>query len=265
MFDDEAARRALHTLTDEDAPPVTTTLDQVLRRGKRRVVMQRVSAVAGVVAVVAAIGVGAMLLRPGDQGDTVRAADKDPVTLSLDGWELVKPRAADGGCPVPDQPLAEGDSQLLSEQVVQRAFFDAIKGGMGAGPLMVSSNWQLNPPEQNTPRGLIVADVSMPAGSVRLQLEAGRFGGTPQGAADWWKVMGECEPPYRLVQADGTVLQLYPARDYRAELPMQQVQVFQPTGRMYTVSAMTGIRDDHPLIDQRRLAAMATRLATELR
>ncbi|MDT7787900.1 MAG: hypothetical protein QOF58_6319, partial [Pseudonocardiales bacterium] len=47
---------------DTPAPPPTTTLDHVLKRGRRRVFAQRAGAMLGVVAVVAGVGFGAATL-----------------------------------------------------------------------------------------------------------------------------------------------------------------------------------------------------------
>lgn len=266
MFDDDTARRALQTLTDGPAPLPTTTLGQVLRRGRRRVFVQRAGAVAGVMVVVAAIGAGALLVRQDDPGDSVRVGGTSRAATPEwpDGWALVDTRTADGACMRTEQQPTEGNAQLLSQPVVQQAVLDAIRAVLGTGALMVSANWNLNPPDQDTPRGIIVVDVPMPGGTSMLQLDAGGFGGTPQHAADWWSTSGTCDRPYRRVEADGAVLQLYPA-SAGPGMPIQQAQVFQPDGRMYFI--VTGPRPDRKdqLIDVRQLAAIAIRLATDLR
>jgi hypothetical protein len=267
MFDDDnAARHALHILTDDPAPPVTTTVDQVLRRGRRRVLVQRVGAAAGVMGVVAAIGVGAVLLRPGDQSGGVQVGDSNPPGLTttvsppqsettrnktsapatpiLDGsmWTPVNmPVGTDSGSgcvPMGPQPY-DKDVALLPEGTVKAAFANAVGETVGKQPQAVTSQWEAHSPKHDgAPRGYVTAVVPMDDGNGEIQLEAGRFGGTPTEFADWSRtVYGNCVPPWRRVLDDGTVLQLFQVDDANAKAPMQHVQVYRPDGRLYIVTS----------------------------
>lgn len=248
-MNDDAARRALGTLDDEPAPPVSTTLDEVVRRGRRRVLGQRVASVAGVVAVVAAIGTGAVLLRPGDTPDGVQVAiSTTPAPRGagelLPGWRFVSEQAPDGssvkscqygtGGNLPPEP----DIQLLPESVVVSAFRSVVEGVVGQVPAMVTSTWEANSPKISGPRGYVAVEVGMGDGNGQFQLEAVRYGGSPTQMADASvAAYGNCDPPARHVFADGTVLQLYPANDVNAEQPRQPLQIYQPGGRMYIVTS----------------------------
>lgn len=248
MFDDDAARRALRTLTDEQAPPVVTTLEQVVRRGKRRLFVQRASAVAGVMAVVAAIGVGAILLRPGDQGDGTRVANPptsaSSTTVRLPGWTPVPippggQRTVDGtACIQPFVQLPpEPDTPLITQQYVQDALVGAARSVVG--PVEVtSSEWMADSPKHDAPRGYVDVEVPMDNGNGQLKLEAGRFGGTPEQVANASiTVYGNCGEPVRRMLDDGTILQLYPLDDHDTKAPMQQLQIYRPDGLMYVITS----------------------------
>jgi hypothetical protein len=259
MFDDEdTTRRALRTLTDEPAPPVATSLDHVLRRGRRRVFAQRASAVAGVVAVVAAIGVTAVLLRPGG-GDQVHVADQTtpapPSSAStrtppLPGWTLVEIPA---NCHDNVDPGLPGEPQipLLPKEVVEPALTSSVDTATGHPAMIVSSNWMGNSPKHDAPRGYVQVEIPVAGtdGNGQVQLEVTRFGGTPDQAANAdVGTYGDCEPPARHVLADGTVLQLYPVSENEPQIPTQHLQIFQPGGREYILtSAGYGVADLQPV------------------
>jgi hypothetical protein len=231
MFDEDTARGALQSLTEEPAPPVTTTLDEVVRRGRRRVFVQRTSAVAGVVGVVAAIGVGAMVLRPG--GGTEVA---DGPTVALPGWETVD--LSGRNCLSPEKTLPEPDVPLLPEETVKTAFINSVKDVTKQAPVRATSNWTPDTGEFPPPRGYVSVEVPMDGGNGQLLLETGRHGGTPPQAAE--ETIGEfgiCEEVYRRTLPDGTVLQLFPVNDYVRNMPDQALQVYRPDGREYIVTA----------------------------
>ena len=258
MFDDETARHALQTLNDEPGPPVGTTLDQVLRRGRRRVFVQRASAVAGVVAVVAVIGVGALLLRPDPGG--VRVATP-PTPAWTDGWELVTPQRAGTDCPkLPEHGPAEVDTPLPPEEVVTRTFVETSKAVLGKVPTTTSSEWDFTTSEQYGPRGIIFFDLV----GDQLQLGVSRHGGTPRQAADWSSARsGHCEPLRRRALAGGTVLQLYPVMHDSPTGPLQRVQVLRPDGLDYQITSV-GTTDGGLPITEEQLAALAEGFAANL-
>jgi hypothetical protein len=249
MFDDDnSARRAFRTLGDEPAPPVVTTLDQVVRRGKRRVFVQRASAVAGVVAVVAGIGIGTILLRPDDQAGGVRVGDTTITTAppappsstsALPGWERVGRPSADGrkNCTTSGLPaVPDVDVPTLSADLVDAAVTAAVRTAIP----IVNDEVILRPGAGTggSTYLFVTAEVIMDNGIGQIQLELGRYGGSPLAAADASVgAYGGCQAPYRRVLADGTVLQLYEVNDYNPEHPVQPLRVYQPGGRMFTITA----------------------------
>ncbi|GAB1511909.1 hypothetical protein [Actinophytocola sp. KF-1] len=244
MVDDDAAGRALRTLNDDPAPPVATSIDQVLRRGRRRVFVQRAAAVAGVVAVVAGIGTATVLLRssgePGGGGVEVAVSTTAPPTPTgpLPGWETIqvdkttcqrKPLQS-----VPGRP----PSTLLPQSVVQPAFTSAIESVVGVGTTATEAVWEDYSPKAQGPRGYLAVEVPMDNGNGQLQLEAEVYPGTPAQMADASLfTYGDCKPPARHVMPDGTVLQLFQPNPYHPEQPMQHLQVYRPDGRMYVITA----------------------------
>lgn len=299
MFDDNAARRALHTLTDEPAPPVSTTLDQVLKRGRRRVFVQRAGAVAGVMAVVAAIGVSAVLLRPGDEPDGFQVADptSPPVVTSpsvtssstpppptgramfLPGWDVtLMPNTPDGSCQTRFTQLPpEPEIDILPQNVVQPAFVSAVKSVIDKAPSVAMSEWDLNSPKAIGPRGYVAVEFPVGNGNAQVQLEAVRYGGTPIEIADAsLSTYGNCDAPLRRTLPDGTIMQLYPPNGADSKSPTQPLQIYRPDNRMYIVTAagyseadkmpdggMSGGRGNVPLTAE-QLALLATKLEASL-
>lgn len=289
MFDDDdAARHALGTLNDEPAPPVATTIDQVLRRGRRRVFVQRASAVAGVVAVVAAIGVAAVLLRPGgDGGSGVQVADSTTPTTPrapagpLPGWETM----AIDELTCKQNPLINvpgtPPEKLLPQTVVEPAFSEAVQGILGPMTIAVYSNWEEYSPKADGPRGYSQLEFPMDNGPGQLQLEAYLYGGTPVAKADAsLYAYGDCKSPARHILPDGTVLQLFQLENRNPEQPTQHLQIFRPDGREYIITAagwgeadmipvgggaytVEGGRGKVPTTEK-ELAEIATRLVTNL-
>lgn len=258
MFEDDgAAHRALRTLNDDPAPPITTTIDEVLRRGRRRVFVQRAAAVAGAVAVVAAIGVMAVLLRPAEQsGGGVQVADSTTPTMptaptapttstapaspegALPGWQLMP--IDEVACKVNPLPKLHGTppDALLPQAVVQPAFNEAVESITGAVANVGDAIWMDHSPKANGPRGYLVVEIPMDNGNGQLQLEAEVYPGSPEEMADASLYSyGDCKPPSRRVLDDGTVLQLFQADFYNPEQPTQHLQVYRPDGRIYVVTA----------------------------
>jgi hypothetical protein len=242
MFDDDnAARHALQALNDDPAPPAVTTLDEVLRRGRRRVFVQRACAVAGVVAVVAAIGVTAVLLRPSEpSGVQVAESTTAPPapTGPLPGWETME--LDESTCkqnPLINVPGTPPDS-LLPEAIVTSAFTGAIETVRGPMAGAATTQWEDYSQKANGPRGYVVAEVPMDNGNGQLQLEAQVYGGTPTAMADAsLYAYGDCRPPARHTLPDGTVLQMFQRDDFHPEQPMQHLQIYRPDGREYIITA----------------------------
>ncbi|MDQ3790605.1 MAG: hypothetical protein M3422_25635, partial [Actinomycetota bacterium] len=170
MFEnDDAARQALRTLTDDPAPPVTTTVDQVLRRGKRRVFVQRAVAIAGVVAVVAAIGAATVLLRsaeeePSGGGVQVAATTAAKPTGPMPGWEWIpideEACEKNGVSHVPGTP----PPTILPQAVVQSAFTGAVESATGVEATTVESDWTEYAQKAGGPRGYLAVEVPMDNG-----------------------------------------------------------------------------------------------------
>lgn len=287
MFDDDnAARDALQTLRDDPAPPATTTLDEVLRRGRRRVFVQRASAVAGVVAVVAAIGVTAVLLRPDGPSGGVHVAESTTAppapTGPLPGWETIE--IDESTCkqnPLINVPGTPPDA-LLPREVVQPAFTNAVEAVTGPVASANTAQWEAYSPKADGPRGYVEVEVPMAGGNGQLQLEAYVYGGTPTAMADASLYSyGDCKPPARHTLPDGTVLQMFQRDDFNPEQPMQHLQVYRPDGRQYVITSagwsqadmvpvadstaykIEGGRGDLPT-DDAQLAEIATTLVANL-
>lgn len=286
MFDDDtAARNALRTLNDDPAPPVVTTVDQVLRRGRRRVFAQRASAVAGVAAVVAAIGVTAVLLRPAGQGDVQVAGSttaSPPPAGPLPGWRTIEiDEATCRQNPMINVPGTPPQS-LLPQDVVEPAFVNAVVTATGPMADATSSHWEEYSPKADGPRGYVVTEIPMGNGNGQLQLEAQVYGGTPTAKADaTLYAYGDCRPPARHTLPDGTVLQMFQRDDFNPEQPAQHLQIYRPDGREYIITSagwseadmvrvagstaysIEGGRGDLPT-DDAELAEVATNLVTNL-
>lgn len=242
MFTDDEARHALHALNDEPVPPVATSLDQVLRRGRRRVFLRRASAVAGVAVVVAAIGATTILLRGSEDagGDRVQVAATTSATPTAPAtvWE---PQPVDEET-CKQNPLnnVPGTPQgtLLPKNVVELAFTGAIVDVVSPDLIPLSADWQEHSQKADGPRGYIVVEIPMGNGNGQLQLEATVFPGTPTQMADAsLYTYGDCTAPMRHTLADGTVMQLFQADRRDPEQPTQHLQVYRPDGRMYIVTA----------------------------
>jgi hypothetical protein len=243
--DDDAARHALHTLNDEPAPPVATSLDQVLRRGRRRVFIQRASAVAGAVVVVAAIGVTTVLLRSSTEpsgGDRVQVAATTPPKPKpagpLPGWETIPiDEATCKQNPLQNVP-GKPPETLLPRNVVETVFTSAIVDVVGPKMIPLDTIWEEYSPKAEGPRGYVVAEIPMDNGNGQLQLEAQVYPGTPTQMADASLYSyGDCKAPARRTLDDGTVMQLYQPDFVHPEQPMQHLQIYRPDGREYIVTA----------------------------
>jgi hypothetical protein len=232
-MDDDEARRALRSLSDEPLPLVTTTVDEVLRRGRRRVLVQRVSAFAGVVAVVAAIAVGGVLLRPGDaSGGAQVGSTNSSIPVFPSGWTQVVSMPQDidpdaDWCRQQEKEYHTPDVTLPSEEAVTSALLTSIEEVVG-GTSTLTPQWGKRSGHMTV--NLLMVDNRIP----QIAFDGGTFGGTPRQAADG-SVMaeGNCDAPWRRTLEDGTVLQLYPGVKEPAEAaPM--LMIYRPDGVTFT-------------------------------
>jgi hypothetical protein len=270
---DDRTRAALHAVADMPAPPAVTTVEQVIQRGRRRALVQRGATVAAVVGVVAAIGVGGVLLRSTAEGKGVEPASPPATTTTaptttntttvptesapestttqlppssasvepvlLDGWEWVSaPMTENNGyCNPAIPPDGEPKIGLPDRAVVRQQLLAAVRVQAGTDPVLVYDSWEDYSPKTSAPRGFFDVNVEMGDGPGSVQLEVGRFGGTPKDAADAdVSVYGSCEQPSRRTLSDGTVLQLYRPDFHDPEIPMQHLGIYEPNGRHYVVT-----------------------------
>jgi hypothetical protein len=263
LEDDERARRLLRAVRDEPAPPPMTSAADVIRLGRRRVFAQRSAAIAGVVFVVVAIGAASIWLGSpaADDGPGVRVGDGPTPHRSapaLTGWTRVEappatttatsePPAPPSASTPPETPqpctsdvgvVAPADTAIRLRQEVQPAFTKAVAAQLGDAPTVATAQWDEPSPNTGTSRGYVEVSVPGPDGTGSVQLEVVPFGGSPTEAADAdVYAYGGCTPPRRLVQPDGSVLQLYDVSQADAARPTQRVRVYQPDGQLYVITA----------------------------
>ncbi|GAA3620144.1 hypothetical protein GCM10022267_02850 [Lentzea roselyniae] len=232
---------------DVSAPPPTTTLDHVLKRGRRRVFAQRAGAMLGVVAVVAGIGIGATTLNhaapdstPADQPNGPATVEHSlswprvntPAQQPYRTWQPATSAPPPAGRQVLQIPLCNsrepievfglGTEELSAKSV--DGLIDVVRREL---PEMTISN-----APGNSIRDAIEFDVTDSGGTGSISISAGRFAGTPQFHADdmLWAT-GDCEPARRLSSADGTVMQLHSVRPYEPFQSLKQVlEVFRKDG-----------------------------------
>lgn len=217
---------------DVSAPPPTTTLDHVLKRGRRRVFAQRAGAVLGVFAVVAGIGIGATTLNhaaprtPADQPSNVPSSVvresgwprvSTPAQTPYATWSPATSAPPPAGRPVVNTPLCDIKAPSIPRPV-----------GLGAQPLEpeLVARWR-SLAEKLLPEVTVSKvvrfpsntyyefDVSDSGGTGSIRIYAGKFAGTPLANADdaLWET-GDCEPARRVVQPNGSVVQLHSVRPY---------------------------------------------------
>jgi hypothetical protein len=234
---------------DVSAPPPTTTLDHVLKRGRRRVFAQRAGAVVGVFAVVAGIGIGATTLNqaapdstPADQPSygpaTVEHATGWPRVstapqIPYGTWSPATSAPPPSGWRVVDIPLCEirpsqrppnldlGAVQFDPEPVA--AWLDQAR--------KVVPEVTIRAATPNPGHTSYEADVSDSRGTGSIRITVGRFAGTPQLAADnsLWET-GDCQPAQRL-EFDGSVMQLHSTRPFEPfQTLVQALRVYRKDG-----------------------------------
>ncbi|MCT2586612.1 hypothetical protein [Actinophytocola gossypii] len=219
--------QALRALADAPLPPATTTVEDVIRRGRRRAFVHRAGAVAAVVAVVTGIGVGTALLTAPTQ--EVETATAPPPETPIDGWIWVEVTPP---CTPKGSSGRSADQPLPTPEEAQTLLLDAIDTVDGGERAYVSS--ALEKPAI----GHVKVAVSMGEARGSVQLRVTHYSGTPtQQADDDASVYDNCAGPSRTVLADGTVLQLYPPDRTDSKRPLQHLRVYRPGGRLYVVTS----------------------------
>lgn len=223
---------------DVPAPPPSTTLEDVLKRGRRRVLTQRVGAMLGVVAVVAGIGFGAMTINlhkpPAPADDDV---DYGPAMVLHDvAWPRVQvarrtpadPARPESGCAPAGEPNVGQEPQRAEKLSV---WFTRLQG--------VAPEMQVTASGQDNVFGYEV-QVGDNLGAGKVRLERGFFTGSPLDAANaavW--ATGSCEPPQRTTDANGAVYQLYDPRAVpEVDAISQTLYVFRADGKVFRVQQL---------------------------
>ncbi|MET1076277.1 MAG: hypothetical protein ABWY11_26780 [Umezawaea sp.] len=254
--------RELRSVIDTTAPPSTTALDDVLRRGRRRVYALRAGAVAGVVAVVAGAGLAAFALRstptsmpPADGPAVTSTGTVPPPAPEL--WPVVdlpnqvpygtwKPAASASPAPgreilnMPQCSVHWEDRVAVDfgTAPVSSEFLDAFVGVIGqVSGLAVPGELKTAVLQSTQNDGQVSfsswIDVTDVGGTGSLSIAEGRYTGAPLEAADQEAFLsGNCNPPNRLVMDDGTVVQhvsAVPSEPFQSLT--QQMRIYRPDGR----------------------------------
>ncbi|MEO6081482.1 MAG: hypothetical protein ABIQ18_00040 [Umezawaea sp.] len=251
--------RELRSMADLAVPPSTSALDDVLRRGRRRVYLLRAGATAGVVAVVAGAGFTALGLR-GNPTSLPPALDGPAVTTTTTVSQVVPWPKADLPAQVPYatwEPAATAppgperkvlaipmcDSTWIDQvselgaQPVSSAVVDVFGKAVGQVVKPATTGEQKTTTIQPTKPGGRVAysrwiDVTDAGGTGSVTLDEGTYTGTPLAAADQEAfISGNCEPPTRKVMDDGTIVQyssVSPSEPYQSLT--QRLRIYHPNG-----------------------------------
>lgn len=227
---------------DVSAPPPTTTLDQVLKRGRRRVFAQRAGAALGVFAVVAGIGFGATTLNqaaphdnaPADQPNEAPATVEHslnwprvvtPPQIPYGTWSPATSAPPPAGRAVVDIPLCN----MKAPQQPRLVDFGAVQFDPAPVTAWLDQARKVLPEVTigaATPERTHIsyeADVSDSRGTGSIRITLARFTGTPLENADdaLWET-GDCRPAQRLV-FDHSVIQLHSVRPYEPFQSLVQV------------------------------------------
>jgi hypothetical protein len=240
--DEELLARLRAEFSDQASPPVHTELDEVVRRGRRRLRARRLGAALGVVAVVAGVGVATSVLRANVPGgmtaDQLSTASTSSVVTTTAGWtSSAKADTKDcaNGINVPGEPrVAPVDVQKLNDALLGTI----LKVAPQALTKITRSSVLQKPTSSDSVLASTWADVIDSGGGGSVYVEVHAFSGTPVQAADSERfVDGNCTPPRRQLLPDGTVMQLYAPLSYDPGHPSQALRVYTPTHRLYIVTA----------------------------
>ncbi|WNV91512.1 hypothetical protein [Umezawaea sp. Da 62-37] len=238
----------LRAVADFTAPPSTTALDDVLRRGRRRVYALRAGAVAGVVAMVAGAGFATSALRSvpaqtqsadgsSTTGAPLRGAPERWRVADLPAQTPLPATPNDLAYPVPkcsahwEDQVAELRTALPRQAVADGVgmVVDKVAGGIGVVSEPKTAVLRPGTPEADYHWWVDLTDVG---GTGSVDVGEGRYPGTPQEAADREAFLyGNCEPPNRMATDDGTILQYTP---FIVSEPFQTVaqamRIYRPDG-----------------------------------
>jgi hypothetical protein len=245
----------LRAMADVTAPPATTGLDDVLRRGRRRVYALRAGAAAGVVAVIAGAGFTALTLRgaptslpPADGGPAVTTTNAAPIVqvtpwprvdlplpVPYGTWSPGESAPPAPGRSVPPIPLCSTPDDRVSQLARSAPMAPAVAKAVGevvglVAPLAVPSDLKTAVLRPDTPEASYFQwiDVTDAGGTGSVVISEGHFPGAPVDAADRDAFADRnCSPPNRLVTDDGTVLQ------YASPAPWEPFQSLTQTLRIY--------------------------------
>ncbi|GAA2692045.1 hypothetical protein LV78_007241 [Actinosynnema pretiosum] len=270
MWEDDELRAALRAEVEGPDPRPATGLDEVLRRGRRRVLLHRTGAVAAAFALVggAALGIGslkglAQQSSPADSGLTtitsapttttappvvlwpqVNVPARTPKsTFSSDrypppaGWKVLTPEQCDGES---DPSWTEDESAYplsgeLATTLVRALQLHSGKARVGefTQVKMPRRPWDIQDGYSNW------TDLSDEEGAGSIALVRGHYpqGLTPTQAADQ-ELFGamNCAPPRRATLENGVVVQYY---ETTVHLPHQSLiknlRVYHPSGAYYVL------------------------------
>lgn len=230
-------------------PPVHTALEDVVRRGRRRLRTRRIGATLGVIAVVAGVGVATSMLRDNLPGNNNLVADHPSTTSSvsaaptMSGWAAapqVPSKRADStncsnGVSVPGRPKVEPVDVNAVNQVLLASLRDVAPK---AAVRITRSSTAKPPVSGDTVIASTWADVIDSGGGGSVYVEVHGFTGTPAQAADNEQFLnGVCTVPQRKTLANGTVMQLYGELKYDPGHPSQALRVYTPSHRLYVITA----------------------------
>lgn len=273
--EERMARRALRSLADQPAPPVHTELADLVARGRRRLIGQRLAAGAGVIAVLGVVALGASLLAhrgpagvgAADQGVSV-ATSTSATSGFLPGWSTPpvpdttrtqRPEATVQ--PTQDAPMATPGTGPTSTAPVQATTATSAPAarlvpttadlsGLRDSVLAALADLGLTgAPDRGAAQGQLLIEVN----GGQLNVQPGAYSGTPAEQADADLPASGPAGTLRRTMPDGTVLQLSPAAS-----TAQTVRIYRPAGTEYTLTG-SGWRA-RPLTDI-QLARLAEVLA----
>jgi hypothetical protein len=240
--DEELLAQLRAELSGQAPPPVATALDDVVRRGRRRLRVRRLGASLGVVAVVAVVGVATSVLRANVPGgmtaDQLSTASTSSVVPTTTGWTSsakADTKECANGISVPGEPkVAPVDVDKINESLL-----DALQKVAPKASMKITRSTVLHKPtSSDSVLASTWADVIDSGGGGSVYVEVHGFSGTPVQAADSERfVDGECTPPQRQSLPDGTVMQLYAPLSYDPGHPSQALRIYTPAHRLFIVTA----------------------------